>query len=211
MNQTIATRQRFLLVFLLFLHTLNTYMDRVAISSAKGDMQNDIAGLDDQMMGYAFGIFAIGYALFQIPAGIFSDKAGPRRALTIVVILWSVFTAATGFVYTAIALLAVRFLFGVGEAGAYPGAARAMYSWLPSKERGLGLGIFHSGARIGAALCLVLMPWLIDMIGWRMGWVCGHERLVTPHRNARGTVDPARVLARDRVLGEVIEEVGLAA
>ncbi|MEM0914749.1 MAG: MFS transporter [Planctomycetota bacterium] len=171
MDSTHASRQRFILVFLLFLHTVNTYMDRVAISSAKGDMQNDIVGLDDQMMGFAFGIFSLGYALFQIPAGWFSDKAGPRIALTVVVIVWSVFTAMTGFVYTAIALLVVRFLFGVGEAGAYPGATRALYTWLPARERGLGQGIFHSGARVGAAISLLLMPWLISVIGWRMTFV----------------------------------------
>ncbi len=171
MNPSIASRQRFWLVFLLFLHTVNTYMDRVCISAAKGSMQKDIVGLDDQMMGYVFGIFAVGYALFQIPAGWFSDRAGPRRALTIVVIIWSLFTALTGAVYTAISLLVVRFLFGVGEAGAYPGATRALYSWLPAKERGLGQGIFHSGARIGAAASLVVMPWLIDLIGWRMTFV----------------------------------------
>lgn len=167
----IASKQRFVLVFLLFLHTVNTYMDRVCISAAKGAMQNDISGLDDQMMGYVFGIFAIGYALFQIPAGWFSDRAGPRRALTIVVIIWSIFTALSGAVYTAISLLVVRFLFGVGEAGAYPGATRALYSWLPAKERGIGQGIFHSGARVGAALSLLVMPWVIDMIGWRMTFV----------------------------------------
>ena len=104
------THQRFWLVLLLFLHTVNTYMDRVCISSAKGAMQNDISGLDDQMMGYVFGIFAIGYALFQIPSGWFSDRAGARRALTVVVIIWSIFTALTGAVYTAISLLIVRFL-----------------------------------------------------------------------------------------------------
>lgn len=134
-------------------------------------MQDDITHLDDQMIGYVFGIFAIGYALFQIPAGWFSDRAGPRRALTIVVIIWSIFTALTGAVYTAIGLLVVRFLFGVGEAGAYPGATRALYSWLPAKERGLGQGIFHSGARIGAAVSLVLMPLLIHQIGWRLTFV----------------------------------------
>ncbi len=166
-----ATRQRHWLVFLLFLHTVNTYMDRVCISAAKGAMQKDVSGLDDQMMGYVFGIFAIGYALFQIPAGWFSDRAGPRRALTIVVIIWSIFTALTGAVFTAISLLVVRFLFGVGEAGAYPGATRALYSWLPAKERGLGQGIFHSGARIGAAASLVVMPWVIDLVGWRMTFV----------------------------------------
>ena len=171
MTDLTPSRQRFILVFLLFLHTVNTYMDRVCISSAKTAMQNDITGLDDQMMGYVFGIFAIGYALFQIPAGWFSDRAGPRRALTIVVIIWSIFTALTGAVFTAISLLVVRFLFGVGEAGAYPGATRALYSWLPTKERGLGQGIFHSGARIGAAVSLVLMPLVIDAIGWRLTFV----------------------------------------
>lgn len=134
-------------------------------------MQNDISGLDDQKMGYVFGIFAIGYALFQIPAGLFSDRAGPRRALTIVVIVWSIFTALTGAVYTAAGLLVVRFLFGVGEAGAYPGATRALYTWLPAKERGLGQGIFHSGARVGAAASLVVMPIVIDAIGWRWTFV----------------------------------------
>jgi MFS transporter, ACS family, glucarate transporter len=166
-----ASRQRHLLVLLLFLHTVNTYMDRVCISAAKSPMQNDISGLNDQMMGYVFGIFAVGYALFQIPAGWFSDRVGPRRALTIVVIIWSVFTALTGAVYTAISLLVVRFLFGVGEAGAYPGATRALYRWLPAGERGLGQGIFHSGARVGAAFSLVLMPAIIDVIGWRWTFV----------------------------------------
>ena len=171
MTAITATRQRYLLVLLLFLHTVNTYMDRVCISAAKGPMQGDISGLTDQRMGYVFGIFAIGYALFQIPAGWFSDRAGPRRALTIVVIIWSVFTALTGAVFTAISLLVVRFLFGVGEAGAYPGATRALYSWLPAKERGIGQGIFHSGARVGAAISLVLMPAVISWIGWRWTFV----------------------------------------
>lgn len=171
MNDNRPTHQRYWLVFLLFFHTVNTYMDRVCISTAKGAMQKDVSGLDDQMMGYVFGIFAIGYALFQIPAGWFSDRAGPRRALTIVVIIWSIFTALSGAVYTAISLLVVRFLFGAGEAGAYPGATRALYSWLPAKERGLGQGIFHSGARVGAAASLLVMPWIIDAIGWRMTFV----------------------------------------
>ena len=108
MNPSVATHQRFFLVFLLFLHTVNTYMDRVCISAAKGAMQKDIQGLDDQMMGYVFGIFAVGYALFQIPAGWFSDRAGPRTALTIVVIVWSAFTALTGAVLTVASLLVMR-------------------------------------------------------------------------------------------------------
>jgi len=96
-----ATHQRHWLVFLLFLHTVNTYMDRVCISAAKGPMSADISGLSDQMMGYVFGIFAVGYALFQIPSGWLSDRIGPRRALTFVVVVWSLFTTLTGAVHTA--------------------------------------------------------------------------------------------------------------
>ena len=164
------THQRHLLVFLLFLHTVNTYMDRICIATAKGAMQSDLS-LTDQQMGYVFGIFAIGYALFQVPAGWLSDFWGPRKALSIIVIVWSVFTALTGAVHTFATLIAVRFLFGVGEAGAYPGATRALYRWLPVRERGIGQGIFHSGARIGAAASIVLLPLLISEIGWRKTFI----------------------------------------
>ena len=63
MPSSAASQQRFLLILLLFLHTVNTYMDRVCISAAKDSMQSDISGLDDQTIGYVFGIFAVGYAL----------------------------------------------------------------------------------------------------------------------------------------------------
>jgi ACS family glucarate transporter-like MFS transporter len=168
MNQ--PTHQRHVLVFILFLHTVNTYMDRVCISAAKSEMQNDL-GMSDQTMGYVFGIFAIGYALFQVPSGWLCDRFGPRRALALVVIVWSVFTALTGAVTSAFMLLVVRFLFGVGEAGAYPGATRALYRWVPATERGIAQGVFHSGARIGTAICLFAMPALIGLIGWRWMFV----------------------------------------
>ncbi|MDA2938413.1 MFS transporter [Acidobacteria bacterium AH-259-A15] len=164
------THQRHFLVLLLFLHTLNTYMDRVCISAAKSGMQHDLE-MSDQTIGYVFGIFAVGYALFQVPSGWMCDVFGPRKVLTMVVVLWSIFTALTGAVTSAVMLLLVRFLFGVGEAGAYPGATRALYRWVPVKERGIAQGVFHSGARIGAALSLFAMPLLIAWIGWRLTFV----------------------------------------
>jgi len=164
------SRQRYVLIFLLFLHTVNTYMDRVCISAAGNSIQDDL-DISDQMMGTVFGIFAVGYALFQIPAGWFADRFGPRRALAWVVILWSTFTALTGAAWNGISMLVIRFLFGAGEAGAFPGATRAFYGWLPANERGFAQGIFHSGARVGAAVSLFLMPLLISWIGWRWTFV----------------------------------------
>lgn len=145
-------------------------MDRACISSAAGAMQRDL-NIDDITMGYIFGIFAIGYALFQIPSGWFADVFGPKKVLALVVSLWSIFTILTGAAFNALSLLSIRFLFGVGEAGAFPGATRALYNWVPARERGIAQGIFHSGARVGAAISLFLMPFLIAIVGWRMTFV----------------------------------------
>jgi len=164
------SRGRYWLIGLLFFHTINTYMDRACISSAADAMKNDL-GFGDQMMGYIFGVFAIGYALFQIPSGWLADVIGPRKVLAWVVSLWSVFTVLTAGAFNAVSLLAIRFLFGVGEAGAFPGATRALYNWVPAKERGIAQGLFHSGARVGAALSLFLMPFLIAVVGWRLTFV----------------------------------------
>jgi len=164
---TRRTHARFIVIALLFLHTVNTYMDRAVISSAVPHMQSDL-GIGDQMMGYVLGVFAVGYALFQIPAGSLADRLGPRRVLTAVVLFWSAFTMLTGMVRGAVSLLFIRFFFGVGEAGAFPGATSALYKWVPAHERGIAQGFFHSGARVGAAISLLLMPLLIDAIGWRL-------------------------------------------
>lgn len=167
------SRQRFVLIGLLFLHTVNTYVDRVCISVAAPEMQRDL-GLSNQEMGYVFGVFSLAYGLFQIPAGWAADTYGPRRSLACVVAMWSLFTALTGAAMNMVSLLGIRFLFGVAEAGAFPGATRALYNWVPVKERGLAQGIFHSGARVGAAMSFFLIPFLIGLFGWRMTFVvCG--------------------------------------
>ena len=141
-------------------------MDRICISAASGSIKSDL-GINDQMMGYIFGIFAVGYALFQIPAGWVIDRYGPKKALSWIVISWSSFTALSGAAWNAVSLIVLRFLFGIGEAGAFPGATKAFYRWIPAKERGIANGIFHSGARAGAAMSLFLMPFLIRLFGWR--------------------------------------------
>jgi MFS transporter, ACS family, glucarate transporter len=160
------SRQRFILIGILFFHSVNTYMDRACIASAVDYIKRDLS-ISGETMGLVLGIFAIGYALFQVPAGWIADRLGPRKALTIVVSVWSVFTALTGAARNALQMLVLRFLFGVGEAGAFPGAAQAFFRWLPVEDRGLAHGINFSGSRLGAAFSLFLMPWLILQIGWR--------------------------------------------
>ena len=81
--------------------------------------------------------------------------------------LWSIFTALTGAAWNYLSMLVTRLIFGVAEAGAFPGLARASLSWFPLKERGLVTGINFSASRLGGALALPLMVGLIELAGWR--------------------------------------------
>jgi ACS family glucarate transporter-like MFS transporter len=161
------SRARFVLIGLLFLMTINTYIDRACISSAADAIRGDL-GIGRQEMGYIFGMFAIGYALFQIPGGWLADVFGARIVLGWVVSLWSAFTFLTGLASNFAAMLGIRFVFGASEAGAFPAATRALYNWVPARERGIAQGLFHSGARVGAAVSLFVTPAIIDWVGWRM-------------------------------------------
>ena len=150
----------------MFLLSLLLYIDRVCISAAK-DPIADALNLSVKAMGWVLSIFALGYALAQVPGGVMADRFGPRRMLAGIVTFWSALTALTGLAWNYVSLLFIRFFFGVGEAGAFPGMSRAIYSWIPLKERGLITGINFSGSRLGAAFALPLVAWLIDSLGWR--------------------------------------------
>jgi MFS transporter, ACS family, glucarate transporter len=150
----------------LFVLSLILYIDRAAISTAKGPIAAELA-LSDAQMGAVFSAFALGYAAAQIPSGWLADRIGPRRALAIVVVLWSLFTSLTGAMRGLTPLLAVRFLFGVAEAGAFPGSARVFYNWLPAAERGIANGILFSGALLGGAVAFPIGAWLLEHHSWR--------------------------------------------
>jgi MFS transporter, ACS family, glucarate transporter len=157
---------RYWLIGVTFTLSMLLYVDRIAISTAKLPITGEF-GLDDRAFGWILSAFALGYALFQTPAGALADRFGPRGVLGSIVALWSIFTALTGAAWSFVSLLVVRFLFGAGEAGAYPTCARAFYAWLPVSERGLAQGINFSGSRLGAAFALPAVAWLIASLGWR--------------------------------------------
>jgi ACS family glucarate transporter-like MFS transporter len=157
---------RWLVVALLFVFSFLTIVDRVAISAAKSNMAAEI-GIPDVQFGLIFGVFALGYAAFQIPSGWAADRYGPRIFLAVIVLAWSFFTGLTGLVTTVPALVAVRFLFGAAEAGIYPTASRAIYNWVPRQDRGAAQGLLFIGSRLGAAFGLSAVSFAIAVIGWR--------------------------------------------
>jgi MFS transporter, ACS family, glucarate transporter len=161
---------RYKMVLGTFILAMNVLIDRIFISVAKEPISESLSFTDSQM-GWVLSIFALGYALFQTPTGVLADRFGPRKILTAVVTLWSVFAALSGAAWNFVSMMVVRFLFGAGEAGAFPAMSKAVYSWIPFKERGIVNGINFSGGRVGAALSMLFMPWLLHAAGWRMGFV----------------------------------------
>jgi sugar phosphate permease len=160
------TRVRHLVLWLTVAAYMITYMDRVVISTAAPMIREEM-GLDLRTMGFVLGAFRWGYSLFQIPGGWLGDLYGPRRALTLIVAWWSAFTSLTALTVGATSMAICRFLFGVGEAGAFPIATRSLSRWMLPEERGYAQGVTHAGSRLGAAFTPPLVAWLIIHYGWR--------------------------------------------
>ncbi len=166
----ITQHRRWFIILGTFLLSVLLYVDRVCISAAKEPVSRDL-GFSETEMGWVFSAFALGYALLQTPSGMLADRMGPRRVLSLIVALWSLFTGLTAAASSLTSMLVVRFLFGAGEAGAFPAMARAIYSWIPMQERGLVQGVNFSGSRIGAAAALPLVSWMIAGLGWRTSFL----------------------------------------
>ena len=143
-----------------------SFLDRAAISQAAPAITRDLH-LSSVQMGLVFSAFGITYALGEIPAGWLCDRFGARLMLTRVVILWSIFTAATGLAWNFSSLMVSRLLFGAGESGCFPSLARVFSDWLTPKERNSAEGIKAASARWGAAITPALMTALFAFLHWR--------------------------------------------
>jgi MFS transporter, ACS family, glucarate transporter len=143
-----------------------TYIDRVGISVAAPLIREELS-LTPIQMGWALAAFGWAYALFEIPGGWLGDRIGPRRVLMRIVIWWSVFTAATGWVWNISSLVTIRALFGAGEAGAFPNLTRIFTTWLPVKERERAQAILWLATRVSGAFTPILVASLISAISWR--------------------------------------------
>ena len=161
-----ATRGRFTLLKFTFVLSIVTYIDRVAISSAAPAIRDELH-LTAVQMGWVFSAFTLAYAAFEIPSGWLGDVMGPRKVLTRIVLWWSAFTMATGLAWSFHSLLTARFLFGVGEAGAFPNISRSFAKWFPLPERGNAHGVIFMGTRVGGALAPPMVVVLMTQMGWR--------------------------------------------
>lgn len=167
-NANLTSRVRYRVLALAVLLAGITYLDRVCISLTAPAMMRDL-GLSKVQMSLVFSAFTLAYGLFEIPTGWWGDRIGTRRVLARIVIWWSSFTIFTAAAFNYFSLLVIRFLFGAGEAGAWPNAAKTFSRWFPVTERGTAQGIFFMGAHLAGGLTPLLVTALLKHMHWR--WV----------------------------------------
>jgi sugar phosphate permease len=183
------------------------YLDRICMAQAVAPIKEELA-LSNTEMGVVLMAFTLAYGLFEVPTGHWGDRYGSRRVLTRIVLWWSAFTALTGACLGFASLVCVRFLFGAGEAGAYPNAARVLTRWFPPVQRGRNQGLFMSSSLVGGAVAPMLAAELICAVGWRWTFVLF---------GAIGVLwsalfawwfrdDPAEVLAAQAIAPPVVEQ-----
>lgn len=146
------------------------YMDRICFSMAVTSIKQDL-GIDDKSIAWVGVAFTVAYGVFEIPVGRWGDRIGPRSVLPRIAVCWSAFTALTGACLGWWHLMVVRFLFGMGEAGAYPNTARVLARWFPDTERARAQGFLLAASQVSLILAMPLAARLIDAWGWRWMFV----------------------------------------
>jgi len=151
-----------------------TYLDRVCMGSAAKWIIQDLHLHSEADLKWVFAAFGFAYALFEVPSGWLGDVFGPRLVLVRIVLWWSLFTALTGTVGLPVGgmvlggvgtLMVVRFLFGMGEAGAYPNITRSLHNWFPYRQRGAAQGAVWMSGRLMGGLTPLLWAALVEGLG----------------------------------------------
>jgi ACS family hexuronate transporter-like MFS transporter len=180
------TGMRWWIVGLLFTAAVLNYIDRQTLSALAPTIQKDL-DMDDGDYANIVNIFLIAYTIGYIISGRIIDKIGTRTGTLIFVIWWSVSNMLTAAARGMSSLGAYRFMLGLGEAGIWPAASKAVSEWFPAKQRAFAIGLYTMGATIGATVApYIVIPlatyayvdklpavagWLGQGTGWRLAFI----------------------------------------
>src|ERR1700687_1664649 len=178
LSESKTSHVRWVVLLLLCLMYLITYLDRVSLANTAPLIMKEY-GFNKITMGIIFSAFIWAYALFQVPGGWLGDRFGPRRVLSVIMAYRTVIAVLTTRALGLGSFWGIRFALGVGEAGAFPTATRAMQMWVPRDERGFVQGVSHAASRLGAAVGPPIAVAIMIHYGWRSGfYVIGVPRLM---------------------------------
>jgi D-galactonate transporter len=156
----------------LFLLFVVAYLDRVNISFAKLQMNNDL-GFSDTVYGLGAGIFFLGYFFFEVPSNLILHRVGAKIWLARIIILWGFISIATLWVNSVVSFYSLRFLLGIGEAGFFPGVIYYLTLWYPNTRRTQTISLFLLAIPVTGILGSVLSGWIMAVFNnWHglHGW-----------------------------------------
>jgi ACS family hexuronate transporter-like MFS transporter len=161
---------RWLVIALVGFATIINYIDRSALAVMWPGIAADL-GMDKQDYANIITVFLVGYAIGQSLFGKLFDALGTRVGFLLSIVVWSASIALHGAARSALSFGLFRALLGVGEAGNWPGATKAIAEWFPVRERALGQGIFGAGASVGAIIAPPLVAFLYAWAGWKSTFI----------------------------------------
>lgn len=176
MTEGAPSRVRYLILTMLFVVTTVNYADRASLAIAGASIQEALH-IDAVGLGYIFSAFGWSYVLGQIPGGWLLDRFGSKRVYGLSIVTWSVFTflqgfaGEIGFVSAMVSLFVLRLMMGAAEAPSFPGNARVVAAWFPTRERGFASAVFNSAQYFATVLFAPFMGWITFAFGWRYVFV----------------------------------------
>lgn len=169
MNEKIG-KYRWTVVTLLFFATTINYLDRQVIGLLKPTLEKEFSWSETDYSNVVMA-FTTAYALGLLLFGRIIDKIGTKKGYIISIIAWSIAAIAHAFSKSTGGFMAARAALGLGEAGNFPAAIKAIAEWFPKKERALATGIFNSGANIGAVVAPIMVPAILGTYGWQEAFI----------------------------------------
>jgi len=160
------SRYRWTICLLLFAAATINYVDRQVLGVLKGTLSRDI-GWSEVDYGNVVTAFQGAYALGMLGMGRVMDWLGTRRGFSLAVVVWSIAASLHALAASVGGFSMARFALGLGEAGMFPGAVKTVAEWFPKKERAFATGLFNSGTNVGAIICPIAVPLIVEAWGWR--------------------------------------------
>lgn len=156
---------------MLFFATSINYMDRQVLGILSPTLQRTI-GWSETQYGYIIAAFQVAYAAGLLVCGRLIDRFGTRAGYAVVMGFWSLAAAGHALARSAFSFGVARFFLGLGESGNFPAALKTTAEWFPRKERSTAVGIFNSGANVGAILAPIFVPIVTMRLGWPFAFLC---------------------------------------
>jgi MFS transporter, ACS family, hexuronate transporter len=159
---------RWLVAFALGMAAVLNYIDRNVLALLAPTIQKDLA-ISDEQYATVINFFLAAYTFAYLVSGRIVDKIGVKLSLALFIVWWSISNALTGLAHSLRSLCAFRFMLGLGEAGCWTAAPKAVSEWFPASERGVAIGLYSVGGAVGATIAPILVTLVETRYGWR--WV----------------------------------------